>query len=58
MDSTSIEKMLSIPHGDLEAIYEKLLKTGVAEVMYVRRELQLTPKGVRYITEAVKPPGT
>lgn len=56
MDSMSIEKMLNIPHEDLDAIYEKLLKLGIAEVMFVRRELQLTPKGVRYITEAVKPP--
>jgi helix-turn-helix protein len=56
MDSVAIEKMLSIEHKDLDAIYEKLIKIGIAEVMMIRREVQLTPKGVRYITEAVKPP--
>ncbi len=57
MDSHAIENMLNIPHKDLEAIYDKLLKIGLIEVMFVRREVQLTPKGVRFITEAVKPPG-
>jgi taxis protein CheF len=57
MDSHAIENMLSIPHQDLDAIFDKLLKLGLVEVMYTRREVQLTPKGVRFISEAVKPPG-
>ncbi|MCX6693597.1 MAG: hypothetical protein NT074_03480 [Methanomicrobiales archaeon] len=57
MDSLAIEKMLQITHKDLEGIYERLLKIGLIEVMFIRREVQLTPKGVRYITDAVKPPG-
>lgn len=56
MDSHAIETMLSVPTTELENIYDKLLKLGLIEVRYVRREVQLTPKGVRFITEAVKPP--
>jgi len=56
MDSPAIEKMLNIPYRNLDEIYEKLLKLGMAEVTQVRREIQLTPKGVRFITESVKPP--
>jgi len=56
MDSHAIEKMLNIPYKNLDAIYEKLIKLGMAEVTQVRREIQLTPKGVRFITESVKPP--
>lgn len=56
MDSHAIENMLSISHKDLDKIYDKLLKMGLIEVVLVRKEVALTPKGVRYITEAVKPP--
>ncbi|MDN5341046.1 MAG: taxis protein CheF [Euryarchaeota archaeon] len=56
MDSSAIENMLKLSHKDLDAIYEKLLGLGLAEVLYVRKEVQLTPKGVRYISESVKSP--
>jgi hypothetical protein len=56
MDSHAIENMLNITHKELDAIVEKLLKLGMVEVMFVRREVQLTPKGVRFISDAVKPP--
>ena len=56
MDSHAIETMLSVSNKELENIYDKLLKLGLIEVRYIRREVQLTPKGVRFITEAVKPP--
>ncbi len=56
MDSHAIETMLSVSNKELESIYDKLLKLGLIEVRYIRREVQLTPKGVRFITEAVKPP--
>lgn len=56
MDSHAIENMLNIQHKDLDAIYENLLKLGLIEVMFIRKEVQLTPKGVRYISDAVKPP--
>jgi taxis protein CheF len=56
MDSHAIENMLNISHKELDAIVEKLLKLGMVEVMFIRREVQLTPKGVRFISDAVKPP--
>ena len=37
-------------------IFDKLLKLGLVEVMFTRREVQFTPKGVRFISDAVKPP--
>jgi len=56
MDSRAIETMLSISYNELDGIYEKLLKLGLIDVVHIRKEVQLTPKGVRFITEAVKPP--
>lgn len=54
MDSHAIENMLNIPHKQLDAIYDKILKLGLAEVVTIRREVQLTTKGVRYISDATK----
>jgi len=54
MDSHAIENMLNIPHKQLDGIYDKVLKLGLAEVVTIRREVQLTTKGVRYITDATK----
>jgi taxis protein CheF len=54
MDSRGIENMLQIPAKDLDAIYERLLASGIAEVLCIRKEIQLTPKGVRYISDTVK----
>lgn len=54
MDSHAIENMLNIPHKQLDTIYDKILKLGLAEVVTIRREVQLTTKGVRYISDATK----
>ena len=54
MDSHAIENMLNLSPKQLDAIYEKILKLGLAEVVIVRREIQLTTKGVRYISDATK----
>jgi len=56
MDSSAIENMLKLSHKDLDAIYERLLEMGLAEVLYVRKEVQLTAIGVRYISDSVKSP--
>jgi helix-turn-helix protein len=56
MDSHAIENMLNIPQKDLDGIYDKLISLGIGEVIAVRREIHLTPKGVRCITEATKTP--
>lgn len=54
MDSGAIENMLKISHKELDSIYEQLLDAGFAEVLYVRKEIQLTAKGVRYISGVMK----
>ncbi len=56
MDSSAIENMLQLSHKDLDAIYDRLIAMGFAEVLYTRKEVQLTAKGVRYISDAVKTP--
>ncbi|MDD2472997.1 MULTISPECIES: CheF family chemotaxis protein [unclassified Methanoculleus] len=56
MDSSAIENMLKLSHKDLDAIYEHLLSIGLAEVLYIRKEIQLTAKGVRFISDTVKSP--
>lgn len=56
MDTRAIENMLSISQKELEKIYDNLIRLNLIEVLCVRREVKLTPKGVRFITEAVKPP--
>jgi len=56
MDTHAIEEMLSLSPKELDDIYATLLKLDVAEVVMVRKEVQLTSKGVRYISEALKPP--
>jgi taxis protein CheF len=54
MDSHAIENMLNIPHKQLDGIYDRIIKLGIAEVVTIRREVQLTTKGVRYISDATK----
>jgi hypothetical protein len=54
MDSHAIENMLNIPQKQLDVIYDKILKLGLGEVVTTRREIQLTTKGVRYISDATK----
>ena len=54
MDSHAIENMLNIPQKQLDAIYDKILKLGLGEVVTIRREIQLTTKGVRFISDATK----
>jgi len=54
MDSHAIENMLQISHKDLDDIYDALIAAGIAEVLYIRKEIQLTAKGVRYISSVLK----
>ena len=54
MDSHGIENMLNIPHKQLDTIYDRLLELGIGEVAMMRREIQLTPKGVKFISDATK----
>lgn len=54
MDSSSIQNMLQIQFKEIDRVYEKLINLNMAEVKEIRREVQLTAKGVRYITDATK----
>ena len=54
MDSHTIETQLNISSKQLDAVYDRILKLGLGEVVRVRREIQLTPRGVRYLTDAAK----
>jgi len=54
MDSHAIENMLNIPHKQLDGIYDKMINLNLAEVVTIRREIQLNSKGVRFITDATK----
>jgi helix-turn-helix protein len=56
MDSHAIENMLQIPHATLDRIYDTLLELGIIEVVQIQREVQLTTKGVRFVTDAAKAP--
>jgi len=54
MDSHGIEQMLNLSHAQLDQIFDHLLDQGLAEVVMTRRELQLTPRGVRLISSSMK----
>jgi len=56
MDTKSIENMLNLSAKELDTIYDTLLKLKLVDVVMIRKEVQLTPKGVRYITDALRPP--
>ena len=51
VDSNTIQSMLAIENATIEQFYDKLLGLGMAKVARVRRELELTPKGVKYVTD-------
>lgn len=54
MDSSTIQNMLQLTFKDIDRIYDKLINLNMAEVKEIRREIHLTAKGVRYITDATK----
>jgi len=51
VDSNTIQSMMTIDNNTIEQFYDKLLGLGLARVARVRRELELTPKGVKYVTD-------
>jgi helix-turn-helix protein len=54
MDSSAILNMLSVNNKRLNAIYDKLINLGIAEVVEIRREVKLTTKGIKYISDVTK----
>ena len=51
VDSSTIQSMLSLDAVALDQFYDKLLAIGMARVARVRRELELSPKGVKYVAD-------
>ena len=51
LDSGTIQAMLGIEPAALEQFYDKLLELGMAKVVRVRRELELTPRGARFVND-------
>ncbi len=45
MDSHAIENMLNLPHKQLDEIYDRIIKLGIAEVVIIRREVRADHKG-------------
>jgi helix-turn-helix protein len=58
MDSTAIENMLGLSYKRVDEIFDSLTTLGLAEVVRVRKEVQLTSKGVRFISNSIKSPNT
>lgn len=56
MDSKAIVNILQISNKQLEAVYDSLLDLGIVEVTRIHREVNLTTKGVRFVTDASKSP--
>jgi len=54
IDSITIESMLGLDLDTLSRYCEKLEKFGLAKVVKVRKEVELTPKGVNFVRESAK----
>ncbi|RLI75830.1 hypothetical protein DRP05_14040 [Archaeoglobales archaeon] len=54
VDSVSIESILGISTDELDKYFDKLVDLGLARVVKIRKELELTPKGVAVVSEAQK----
>jgi hypothetical protein len=54
IDSITIESMLGLDLDTLSRCYEKLEKFGLAKVVKVRKEVELTSKGVNFVRESAK----
>jgi hypothetical protein len=54
MDTKTIGSTLNLSPGQLDEIYDKIISLGLAEVSLTRRELRLTSKGVRSVSDHVK----
>ena len=51
VDSGTIQSMLGIENNTIEQFYDRLLGLGMARVARVRRELELTPRGVKFVND-------
>ncbi len=54
VDSVSVESILGLQTEELNKIYDRLVKLGLARVVKIRKEIELTPKGVALVNEIMK----
>ncbi len=54
LSSVDIESILGITTDELNNYFDRLVNLGLAKVVKVRKELQLTPKGVALVNELMK----
>lgn len=54
VDSTMIEGMIECGTDELDGYFDHLIHLKLAEVVRVRRELELTTEGMKYVTELSK----
>ncbi|MDI9611050.1 MAG: CheF family chemotaxis protein [Archaeoglobaceae archaeon] len=54
LDSSNIESVLGISTEELNKIYDKFVNLGIAKVVKIRKEIELTPKGVVIVSESAK----
>ncbi len=57
LSSTDIESILGITTDELNNYFDRLVSLGLARVVKIRKELQLTPKGVALVNEIMKKGG-
>uniref|UniRef100_A0A7C2S5T5 Taxis protein n=1 Tax=Archaeoglobus fulgidus TaxID=2234 RepID=A0A7C2S5T5_ARCFL len=54
VDSVSVESILKITTDELNELYDRLVNLGLARVVKIRKEIELTPKGVALVNEIMK----
>lgn len=52
--AAQLEQMLGVSPDKLDAVYEEILKLGLADVVRVRKEIALNPAGMRAVDEIMK----
>lgn len=54
LDSASVESIIGISSDELNEYYDNLVNQGLARVVRIRKELELTPKGVSLVSDIQK----
>lgn len=57
VDSVSVESILGIKTEELNRLYDRFVQLGLARVVKIRKEIELTPKGVALVNEIMKKVG-
>ncbi|WP_202319867.1 CheF family chemotaxis protein [Archaeoglobus neptunius] len=54
VDSVSVESILGITTEELNKLYDRLVNLGLARVVKIRKEIELTPRGVALVSDIMK----